>query len=141
MRTATRKPTTSASVYDQLESLCLPHIEAYHADLTTHDRKFIADNPDVPFLHFTRSCGTHIAPLIPAEQYPRKGERIPYLFGTADREHVLDGTKSIVSYAVRSEVTQLAIYYDGARVRVIEPAKALEIVDRYAAGIRRQWQA
>jgi len=55
--------------YEELRNKVAGYITAYHDDLKKHDRDWIDSNPGVPFIHYTRSYGTHILPLPPAETY------------------------------------------------------------------------
>lgn len=69
------------NVYQELKKKALPFIEAYHDDLIKHDRTQLDALPDVPFLHFTGSTGTHIVmmPGIDIDYYPARKEQVPYL--------------------------------------------------------------
>ena len=79
--------------FKQLENLAGPIIKSYRNDLIKHDKKDIEGNPGTPFLHFTGESGTHIVFMQPAEHnsWPAPGERVPYLFSTANRRQVLSG--------------------------------------------------
>jgi hypothetical protein len=127
------------NTYELLEARCLPIIEAYHTDLTKHDRDYLERNPKTPFLHFTRTCGTHIAPLEPASEYPLHGEFVPYLFGRANRQQIADGVLSIVRHCAKDGETKLALYFDGRQLRSITPAKAVELAEDYRRGLLHLW--
>lgn len=79
--------------YDLLVSKCLPFMWHYQNDLLEIDQRLIASHPGVPFFHWTRDCGTHIAFMHEPDWtgWPAKGVKVPYLFGHADREHILRG--------------------------------------------------
>lgn len=129
------------TVYDSLETRCLPLIEHYHADLTKHDREWLAENPGVPFLHFTRECGTHMLPLYPADSecFPAKGRTVPYLFGTADREHILaDNCRCLPTYT--GDNCRLMLYFDGQTLRTIDIPHATRIVNQYTTAVRSDWK-
>ncbi len=133
------------NLYLQLEGLALPHIEAYHADLTTHDRKSIEDNPGIPFLHFTGSCGTYMVPMFPAnhESWPAHGEIVPYLFGRADRWHILKGTLVVVEHVVcreDSDRRKSALHYDGKRLKKVSLKRAHEIAQEYVRQVEKAWR-
>lgn len=126
-------------VYDELEAKCLPLIENYHTDLTKWDRQAIELHPCCPFLHWTRDTGTHIIMLTPEDSYPKRGERVRYLFGTADREHLLRQTLVVAEYCDRE--THLAChYYDGVKLRSISSQDAVSIVKQYMREIERNWR-
>ncbi|HUU87522.1 MAG TPA: hypothetical protein VMX17_07180 [Candidatus Glassbacteria bacterium] len=101
------------SLHDRLLFFATSFIKDYRDDLLIHDKNAIEDNPNIPFLHFTGESGTIIEFLIPFEKYPKKGERIPYLFGTADRQHILEQIKEMVFAARKSTRQDLILYYDG----------------------------
>jgi hypothetical protein len=137
--TKARKPAADVSLFDALSSAVSPVVKHYRDDLNIHDQAWIADNAGVPFLHFARECGTHLWGLMPVTEYPNKGVYVPHLFGQADREQLIESLLSAVRYCVKSEVTEICHYYDGKRLRRIEPAKAIDIALEYAARIRREF--
>jgi len=130
------------NVYEQIKEKALPFIKAYSDDLLIHDKNAIEGNPNIPFLHFTGSTGTHIELLVDASEYPRKGERVPYLFATADREHILDQKVKIVDHMTKVNRNDLMLYYpgDGKRVRTITHDKAKEIIREYRRRIEGIWR-
>jgi hypothetical protein len=130
------------SAYTELKAACLPLLEAYHDDLVKHDRQFIEDNPGVPFLHQTRKSGTTMIPLWPAEAYPAKGEYVPFLFGTADREHILQGVTDMAEYVLSPVALKtLALhYYDGSILRSVTGKRFLELAWEHRRRIERQWE-
>ena len=120
------------SIYEQLEAHCLPLIEAYHADLTKHDREAIENNPDVPFLHWTRRSGTWLIHLWPLEKLPKKGERVKYLFGTADREHIVREAATLARSFVNDRDGILCCYYfDGQKLWWLTVGEAYDRARQY----------
>jgi hypothetical protein len=137
-----RKPGQSA-VYRDLEARCLPHIVAYHEDLTRIDRGWLEAYPGVPFLHFTRDYGTDLVGLFPAdhEAWPARGETVRYLFAYADREHILRQVSGIVHY-VTSDCEanrRLILHFSGTALREITADRAVELATDYVRGVQREW--
>ena len=128
------------TTYETLESACKPLIAAYLDDLTKHDRQWIEANPDTPFLHFTGDTGTHLIQLIDPLEYPKKGERVPYLFYDADREHILDGVRQMVDCMPRVNRNSAIHHFDGKTLRKITQAKAVDIAAKYTRGVRTYWE-
>jgi hypothetical protein len=135
----TAKQTVARQTYEDLEARVSPIVKHYREDLTRHDLQWIISNPGVPFVHFAREMGTHLWGLMPAEWYPPKGKAIPYLFGTAERVHILESVLTAVRYCIRSEVTQACHYYDGESLQRLQPAEVEECVEDYIQRIRREW--
>lgn len=131
--------TTERSVYKQLRDSCYPLITDYHADLTKHDRRAIQKNPGVPFLHWTRAMGTHIVVLYPAEHYPAKGVCVPFLFGQADRTHMLDSVVSLAEHCSKEDRTVVAHYYDGTKLRSVTADQAIKIARDYKQSVLAEW--
>jgi hypothetical protein len=117
------------NVYATVKAFSLPHIKAFHNDLLVHDKKLIADNPGVPFLHWTRDSGTDILFLPELDAYPARGVRVPYLFGTADRNHLVKSAKVICEYRTRQYATpqNVVLHYTGKTIKVIGVQRAAEI--------------
>lgn len=134
--------TCADSVYDQLEAACLPLITAFHNDLLVHDLAIIADHPGVPFLHWTRDTGTTIVMLTPAAEYPGRGVRVPYLFGTADRWHIVSQVTEIAAYHLKPSndpARYTCHHWDGSRLRRITVEQAVKVAAEYRRGVESGW--
>jgi len=129
------------SVYMQLKEKASPFIKSYRDDLVKHDREFLRKNPGVPFLHFTGETGTHLIQL-DTNGYPKKSERVPYLFGTATREEILKCQMSVVpAMEHRYGRGKLAMYFDGTRLREISYRRAAIIARDYEERVLSQWNS
>ena len=128
-------------IYEELKTLSLPHIQAYHDDLLVHDKKSI--NSNRPFIHYTREMGTHIYFLHDMEDLPAPGERIPYLFGTADYKKILNDFIEMTIWHSKPQNTtsKLIVYFDGTKFTEINADKAIEIarehVDKVLTGVQQ----
>lgn len=127
--------------YEELKQRCLPHIEAYHDDLLVHDRNHLAKWPGVPFLHWTRKCGTDLTMMYPHDSpaWPAEGEKVPYIFGTATREHVLGQNESMGKYHRDKRDGELAHHYNGKTVFPVTLQRAVDIIEDYARSVRHSW--
>jgi hypothetical protein len=130
-------------IYEELEKIALPFMEAYKEDLTTIDRKAIEYKPGVPFLHYTRKWGTTISFLPAADSplFPPAGVRVPYLFGTADREHLLNECLSMAKHcAPENDPPFLCVcYFDGHKLRKTNFKHSRQIAEDYARSVRAAW--
>jgi hypothetical protein len=128
------------SVYMQVKEKAMPFIEAYHEDLTRHDRRWLKENPETPFLHFTGKTGTYIIGLIAPEKYPEG--RVKYLFGYATKWEILEGEEGVAhDMKKRYGRGDLAMHYDGLTLREITYEKASEIAKEYTRQTRQAWGA
>lgn len=133
------------SVYEQLAAQVRPVLTHYRDDLEKWDRQAIEKkHPGVPFLHWACSSSTHIVMLVDADSYPPAGKHVPYLFGTADREHILRQSVEYAKYFLRPEGQRadgyLVHHYDGTRLRQITCADALVVAESYRGRIQREWR-
>lgn len=132
------------SRYSELVRLSRPFIEAYEDDLLVHDRNAILASPGVPYIHWTRDTGTWMTVLWPAdsESYPPKGVSVPWLFGTAQRETILEQKVSLAEYRNNplNTETLLCLYFNGKTLRKITTERAADIVADYERSVRRQWE-
>ena len=130
--------TTTRTVYEQLEALSLPHLEHFETDLQTHDADWLERNPGIPFIHMTRSSGTVLVALYPADsdRWPAAGEQIKYLFGIADRWHVLKDSTGIVDCCPEEHTYH---YCDGRTVRAITHTQAQDIARQYRRTVSSAW--
>lgn len=131
------------SVCAELEAAVLPHLHYFKDDLLVHDRKAIEDHPGCPFLHWSCDSNTHILFLVPQEEYPRKDVWIPYLFGQADRNHLLKQVTEMAEYFTRPNCDpgRYAVHrYTGKRLVKIDSKQAVEIAQDYCRAIRHEWE-
>lgn len=109
------------------------------------DKKLIRQNEGVPFLHWCRDGGTSIELLKKANAYPAPGERIPFLFGTKNREGLvavpMDVAEYYRQYESREQVDVTAHYFDGRHLRQIDTRKALDIARDYRRRIESEWRS
>jgi hypothetical protein len=126
--------------YFTLKAAALPRIESYHRDLLVHDRREIRRKPACPFLHLTRQYGTYLTMLIPSTDYPPQGMEVPYLFGHADRWHILKERAGCMEYGKKHHPNALLHYFDGKTLRTITYDQASEIVRQYTARITAEFR-
>jgi len=133
------------STYLQVKEKALPIIKHYQDDLLKHDRVSITKNGQQdtpsPFLHFTGDTGTNMIFFIALVDYPAKNERVPYLFGMADRHQILDEKVSIVRHMPNVHRGDLVLYFDGAHpVKTVTQARAEELVSAHRQKILKTWR-
>jgi hypothetical protein len=142
MTVKTKRPHTVA--YQELRSRSFPLLEGYHRDLLVHDRRWLRQHSGVPFIHATRKLGTELAPLFPPDHefWPRAGQEVPYLFGHADRHHILRGVRSAVEYFLSptSSETLLWLYYDGERFKEVTPEWVSRRIKDYVGRVELAWR-
>lgn len=144
---AIAKPRTTlrhkleCSAWYELKARCKPLLEAYHRDLLVSDRRRIIQHWGVPYLHWTRPTGTSLEHLHShnSEAFPAKGIRIPYLFGTADRDHVLRSVSLIAETEQRMGSSILVQHFDGHSLKVIDYKTAIEIAHKHVRMVRYAW--
>lgn len=131
------------TIYEQLESKCLPLIKHYQTDLTEHDKKAITENPHCRFLHYTNESGTYIIflPEHDDPSFPPSGFAIPYLFGTATREHIARQIKSMAEYHIKPSNPQpIAVhYFNGKTLLSKTPSQAFTIADIHTRHLLDTW--
>lgn len=132
------------SVYKQLEERCLPLMKAYQNDLVKIDREMIEAKPDCRFLHWTCETNTHLTMLTPIndEEYPPCGKFVPYLFGTADRQHILKQKVVMAEYFTKpahSPEKYTCHYFTGKTLRQITVQEAVKIAKEYVRPIETKW--
>lgn len=127
-------------VYEQVREKALPIIKAYHDDLIRHDRKAIEESPGISFLHFTGDTGTYIALMVPAEAYPPKGVSVPYLFGRAERFHILRQYVKTVECMKTINRQDMILYCNGKRLIEINQERAENLAWKYQWRILNEWE-
>ena len=132
----------TSKAYAAIFAAADPIVTHWRPDLTKHDRRTIEDAGDgMPFLHFTGDTGTDLMMMPPADhpEWPNVGERVPFIFGHADRDHILH--QKIVSVECMPRINRpIAHHWDGHRLKRIDMARALDIVNAYAAKVARAWK-
>ena len=130
------------NTYEQVKAKADPWIKMYRKDLLVHDKNAIEGAPGMPFLHFTGETGTHIEFMPGPEDYPKKGERVKYLFGTADRQHILDQRVKCVKHMPKLTRQDVVLFYPGGNfnVRDISQEMANGIINDYRREIQLHWE-
>jgi hypothetical protein len=127
------------NTFNELKNNVLPLMEAYQSDLE-HDRALIEAFPSCEFIHATRSTGTNIFILHKADSitWPAAGVKIPYLFGMADRRHILTDGGNMLRHMVE-EGRHTWHHYNGKNIKRIPGEAALFFWNDYQAGILDTW--
>jgi len=133
------------STYLQIKEKALPIIKAYRDDLLKHDKASITQNSQQeipsPFLHFTGDTGTYLVFFVASNNYPAAGEIVPYLFGHANRYHILNEKLSTVHCMPKVNRQDLILYFDGKNpVKEITQTKAENLVADYQEKILQEWR-
>lgn len=116
------------------------HLTNYKDDLVVHDRNLISKNPNIPFLHWTRTHGTTISFLFPKDssEFPKPGETVPYLFGRVDREALAKKPAEVATcFLGRAGIKTL--YFNGTELKEISPEQALDTAKDYARQVTAGW--
>jgi hypothetical protein len=132
------------TIHKQIMDKALPLISHYKKDLFKWDRREINGNLcrfNRPFLHYTGDCGTTMIILSHPDYYPKAGEKVPYLFSSADRLHILREKASMARYMLKNPSFRglMVLYYDGEVLHEITTEKAVEIAECYVDTIFDHW--
>jgi hypothetical protein len=128
-------------VYETIKNRALPLMESYQNDLLVIDKTIIDNNPGVPFIHFTGNNGTKIVflPEHTSDAYPPKGEKVPFLFGTADRNWIVKQKLQILPALKEGNRTSVIQYYDGRKVKKITYVESVLLIRAYVADTLNKW--
>ena len=107
-------------------------VTSYKTDIEI-DRKLLTKAPHIPRLFFVRDWGTHCISLLSEKDLPPAGERVPYLFGTADRKHLVRQAGVMMEYFTGMNKEH---HYD---VYYVVQGHALEITLKEAATIVEEY--
>lgn len=118
--------------------------KAYAENIVTHYQSDIDIDLGMmkgkdPAIIFLRNYGTHAILLEPIENYPAKGERVPYLFGTADRGHLLRSKREILAHCIKEKHTDHIVYFNGSMLEIVSLNKAIEILSAYEEKMTREF--
>lgn len=116
-------------------------VQHYRTDFD-HDLRLITANPGVPFLHWTRTCGTWLTFLQPFDHpyWPAKGVEVPYLFGTATREHIADQIVAAARHSAKNPETLATHHFDGKTLHKISAARSLDIAEDHRRHLLHHWK-
>jgi hypothetical protein len=135
--------TREKSIFEQLHAKTKNFVQHYATDFE-HDKKSLQENPGARFVHIARSTGTSLSLFrTDLTHFPKKGEMVPYLFGTAGRERILkDSVFEIEYYAQNYGNDHLYIiyYFDGKKLLKIDFKKAIELKNQYVNNVLQIWE-
>ena len=131
---------TPIELYRELGRRVSPFLKHYRTDLK-HDKAWILENPGVPFLHWTGESSTHIVSLdaSDSERWPASGVVVPYLFGRADREHILDQKREATKALNEKFNIRVIYHWNGHNLQEVNASRAFRIVDEYVSGVHALW--
>jgi len=114
-------------------------VVAYEGDIEI-DRETIAKYPGCEFLLYARDWGTHLLMLPGLIDLPSRGEQVPYLFGTADREKIIRDKLNSARYFVKMDNEHhFDIYhYNKHEVLHVGITYTIPVIERWAT---QTWQA
>ncbi len=102
------------NTYEQVKAKADHIITNFRNDLLVHDKNAIESDPGMPFLHFTGDTGTYIEFMPDPEDYPKKGERVKYLYVTASRDWILSQRTACVEHMKKLNRQALVLFFPGA---------------------------
>jgi len=128
------------TIFETLKSKTESFVKHYKTDFD-RDNQCIAINKGVPFVHIARESGTNIVFFNTDLSYlPKKGERVPYLFGIADREHIVRGRVSCIEYFFKQNDKYIIHYFDGKKLTKIDFKKAIDLKNAYLNRVFSTWK-
>lgn len=129
------------TIFKQLFSKTNDFVTSYKTDFE-HDKKAIENSSNCPFVHIARSYGTSLSMFRQdLSFFPKKGELVPYLFGTADRNRILKDSVYEIEYYSNATSTEFLIhYFDGQKLVKIDFKKAIELKNEYLKKVLNIWE-
>lgn len=121
-------------------AIALPIVTDYRTDIM-HDAAAMQHYDRRPAVISLRPSGTFFGAM-PAHddpEFPPAGQTVPYLFGFADREHVLKQTSAVIA-GPRENWTYVHLHAEPYRAaRIVTRAAALDIITQYQNATRQAW--
>jgi len=130
--------TAQETIYTQLFKATEKHVKYYRSDMEI-DRKQIEERPNTPFLHLTRETGTTIVFFEAPNKYPKKGETVKYIFGTADRVHILKDHIGTVKHWYKTMPIVKTHFFDGKKLKKITEWEAIRLADQHINTTLSKW--
>jgi hypothetical protein len=114
----------------------------YFCDLQTDASIVSRFPPETPWLQAVRPTGTYliIMPGSQDETWPAPGDKVPYLFGFADRDHILKGKVHVAEYVAKDCPHHLFQYWNGRKLASITGEQVVLVLRQYQANILLAWR-
>lgn len=125
------------NIFNELKSKTRKFVKNFITDFDI-DKIVISKNPNKNFIHVARENGTHITIFNEGENYPKLGETIKYLFGTADRREIIKNDVTTLLHYLKREPKSV-YYYNGSKLQKVTTLKAEEIFRNHYTSILNQW--
>jgi len=126
------------NIYTTLYNKTKNDVKNFKSDFE-HDKKTIEAAPCAKFIHLTREHGTALISFLNLEDYPKKGERVKFLFGTADRKQILKNCLYTLQYYIKNNPIQVH-YFNGDVLKKIQPEEAERIYTNYLNKTLNTWE-
>lgn len=113
----------------------------YHQSDLNRDFKFIQKHDPDCFIWITHDCGTNYACFWKAEELPPAGQSVPYLFGMANRERIVDNELKILCNCFHEEVYDFYLIEPKiGTFRKIRKKEAVVILEDHVRKLHELWQ-
>ena len=113
----------------------------YQSDFE-YDKEFMEKCDPKEFIWIVRPNGTHIFRIYEPQDLPKAGEQVPYLFGMADRKHIVrDGLEAIEK--INGSIGECDFYYIAPPqgiFRKIQHKEAVEIIRKNVETLEKHWR-
>lgn len=126
------------NIYTTLYNKTKNDVKNFKSDFEI-DKKTIEANPGAKFIHLTREHGTALIMFMNPDSYPKKGERVKYLFGTTNREELIKGNLEGLQYYIKNNPIQVH-YFNGKDLKKIKPEQAAGIYKNHLNSILNTWE-
>jgi hypothetical protein len=128
------------TIFEKLLAKTDDFVVRYKSDFE-YDKKTIDENAGVPFIHIARESGTHLVMFATdLSELPKKGEKVPYMFGTASREQIIKNMVSAIEYFSNQKDNYLVHYFDGKKLSKIGFSAAIAIKNEYLDKVFSTWE-
>ncbi len=128
------------TIFETLKTKTESFVKHYKTDFE-HDKKGIETSNGCPFVHIARNYGTNIVFFrTDLSELPKKGESVPYMFGTAKREQIIKDMVCAIEYFAKQNDNYLIHYFDGKKLTKIDFKKAIDLKNAYLNRVFSTWE-
>lgn len=112
----------------------------YQSDLNI-DYEFIRTHNPERLIWITHDCGTHFARFWKAEELPPAGQNVPYLFGTADRNRIVNNELEALRNCFHEEVHDFYLIEPQiGTFRKIRKKEAIAMLEDHVRKLYELWE-
>ena len=118
------------TLIEKMKRMVDKHVLSYKTDFLV-DKGIIEDKKPEQFIWIVRKCGTNFYEFYSDADLPHGDERVKFLFGTADRRHILTSQLSTLENSHEDAISFNLVTTENETIKEITRSEAVRLMRKH----------